>query len=343
VRFGLVTYRDHPPQDTSYVTQVFPFTSDIMTATANVSTMVASGGGDGPEALADAMLNVRDMPYRPGASKICIWIADAPPHGIEPRGDGFPDGCPCGHDPIALAIDCLRRGITIYTVGCEANLQAYVSAFHFLIAVAEITQGQALGLANVDLLARVVVGGAQEELGLALLKDRVEAWMAELGEGFSVDNYTKHVMERLKVALPDARMSRLVTDAPEVSRWRPPLISGYSHAPCRGPVMLVSADRSPRTRRDHGGLSIPPSCPGYPPHRVSGRVPVHSGDRRHGWATWSGRCRGRYPGWRRGPREGLTPEARLRPGHRRQCRGGRGEDGVDSAPGQPPAPLSDGS
>lgn len=49
VRFGLVCYRDHPPQDSTYVSKVFPFTSDVNTMKAHVDTMTARGGGDGPE------------------------------------------------------------------------------------------------------------------------------------------------------------------------------------------------------------------------------------------------------------------------------------------------------
>jgi hypothetical protein len=43
VRFGLVSYRDHPPQDSSYITKEFPFTTDLDTMRANVNTMVRVG------------------------------------------------------------------------------------------------------------------------------------------------------------------------------------------------------------------------------------------------------------------------------------------------------------
>merc|ERR1719247_2678372 len=55
VRFALVSYRDHPPQDSTYVTKVFPFTADVGVMQANVGTMSASGGGDGPEAVTAAL------------------------------------------------------------------------------------------------------------------------------------------------------------------------------------------------------------------------------------------------------------------------------------------------
>ena len=48
LRIGLVAYRDHPPQDHTYVTKNFGFSSDISYVHKNLSSLYASGGGDGP-------------------------------------------------------------------------------------------------------------------------------------------------------------------------------------------------------------------------------------------------------------------------------------------------------
>ena len=92
VRFGLVCYRDHPPQEATYVTRVFQFTTDVAQMKAYVDTMAAVGGGDGPEAVADALFEVLLMEWRPSAAKVCVLIADAPPHGLGEACDGFPQG-----------------------------------------------------------------------------------------------------------------------------------------------------------------------------------------------------------------------------------------------------------
>lgn len=42
VRFGLVAYRDHPPQDTSFVTRTFDFTSSPSLMRRNVDTLTVS-------------------------------------------------------------------------------------------------------------------------------------------------------------------------------------------------------------------------------------------------------------------------------------------------------------
>ena len=47
LRIGLVAYRDHPPQDHTYVTKNFGFSSDISYVHKNLSSLYASGGGDG--------------------------------------------------------------------------------------------------------------------------------------------------------------------------------------------------------------------------------------------------------------------------------------------------------
>ncbi len=49
VRFGLVQYRDHPPQDQSFVTEVHDFTFSHKRMQSYVNTMAAGGGGDAAE------------------------------------------------------------------------------------------------------------------------------------------------------------------------------------------------------------------------------------------------------------------------------------------------------
>jgi len=178
VRFALVSYRDRPPEDRSYITRTDPFTTSIREMQRYVDGMSAEGGGDGPEAVAEAYHEVVFLPWRKEATKICIHIADAPPHGIEPRGDRLPPGWDT-YDPLEEARAMCRSGITCYTVGCEPALGSYVSARDFLVSVADITGGQAVPLASADRLADVVLGGTREEIGLERLMDAIERDMRE--------------------------------------------------------------------------------------------------------------------------------------------------------------------
>lgn len=88
LRIGLVAYRDHPPQDHTYVTKNFGFSSDIAKVHRDLSSLYASGGGDGPEAVTAGLAEALGMDWRPTASKMIVLIADAPPHGIGEYGDG---------------------------------------------------------------------------------------------------------------------------------------------------------------------------------------------------------------------------------------------------------------
>jgi len=82
LRVGLVAFRDHPPQDHTYITKNFGFSSDISKVHRDLSSLYASGGGDGPEAVTAAMAEALNMDWREHASKMIVLIADAPPHGI---------------------------------------------------------------------------------------------------------------------------------------------------------------------------------------------------------------------------------------------------------------------
>jgi Mg-chelatase subunit ChlD len=72
VRMALVAYRDHPPQESSFETEVLDFTPSIDEMEARLMTYSAQGGGDGPECVADALYQVSQLSYRPNAAKVCI-------------------------------------------------------------------------------------------------------------------------------------------------------------------------------------------------------------------------------------------------------------------------------
>eukprot|EP01035_Chromulina_nebulosa_P017434 gene17434-22986_t len=174
VRFGLVAYRDHPPQDSTFVTKIFEFTSETSTIQNSLNQLSASGGGDGPEAVTAALFEANNLNWRPNASKIVLLIADAPPHGLGERGDGFPNGDPNGFDPLVIAREMAQKNITIYPIGCEPALSGYINARAFMVGLAEITNGHAVSLASSSLLAEVILGGAAEELELQKLAQKYE-------------------------------------------------------------------------------------------------------------------------------------------------------------------------
>jgi len=199
LRVGLVAFRDHPPQDHTYITKNFGFSSDISQVHRDLSTLYASGGGDGPEAVTAALAEALSMEWRPYASKMVVLIADAPPHGIGEYGDGFDDGSPDGHDPLQLARQMASKGITLFFVACEPALSGYSYATDFYQAITSITSGLMLPLTTADLLTHAIVGSVLENLDMERLVREVGQAVAEriLGNNESVDDVAKELHERL--------------------------------------------------------------------------------------------------------------------------------------------------
>ncbi len=121
VRIGIVTYRDHSPEDETYVYKMFDLTTDIDQVMDDLRDIDARGGGDGPEAVADGLhVAVNDMDWSGDAMKVIFLIGDAPPHGLEGDGDSsFLQGCPLGYDYREESELAAELGITIHTVGCS--------------------------------------------------------------------------------------------------------------------------------------------------------------------------------------------------------------------------------
>lgn len=171
VRLALVEYRDHPPQDRTFVTRVNDFSPSVKKMKGWLDQCKAQGGGDAPEAVADALHQVLKLSWRPDAVKICVFISDAPPHGLNSCGDSFPNGCPDGLDPMEITNELAQKGVTLYLVGCEPAINPYKE---FFSAIAHLTGGQYVPLRHAKLLSSVIIGGAAEELSLTQLMQEVE-------------------------------------------------------------------------------------------------------------------------------------------------------------------------
>ncbi|KAI0632014.1 hypothetical protein C8Q77DRAFT_1059766 [Trametes polyzona] len=199
LRIGLIAYRDHPPQDHTYVTKNFGFSSDVGKVHQHLSGLYASGGGDGPEAVTAALAEALRMDWRPNASKMVVLIADAPPHGIGEYGDGFDEGSPDGNDPLQIARTMAQQGITLFFVACEPALSGYSYATDFYQAMTNITSGLMLPLTTADLLTHAIVGSVLENLDMERLVREVGQAVSQriLGNNESVDDVARELHERL--------------------------------------------------------------------------------------------------------------------------------------------------
>lgn len=185
LRLGIVTYRDHPPQDPTYASRVVPLTEDIAAIRAEVEKLHASGGGDGPESVTDGLYDLVRLDWRPSASRAVVWFGDAPPHGVEPDGDDFPQGCPCGHHWFTQAESCREMGVTVYAIGCLPTIRSYKGAEAVFRQVADTTHGVYLPLREASLLVPLIVGAASAELDRQRLDEHVAEIVPEGGDGFA--------------------------------------------------------------------------------------------------------------------------------------------------------------
>lgn len=200
VAFGTVAYRDHPPEDTSYVTRVYPLTEKVETAQRNIDELTARGGGDAPEAVIDGLhdaLNV--IKWREYAHKVALLVGDAPPHGMggsgdksasmgklkesgflgtivswfQELGDRWPEGCPRGLTSDNVIAQACAMGVTIHAVGAGSD-KAMARSFR---QIASVAGGEFLPLKKIDSLIDRILELLRTELGkVAMDIDVLDAW-----------------------------------------------------------------------------------------------------------------------------------------------------------------------
>lgn len=81
VRFALILYKDVNDAQNTYLMQDYDFTTDLTAQAANLELASASGGGDFPEAVDEAMAKAVTLSWSEDSStKILLHVADAPAH-----------------------------------------------------------------------------------------------------------------------------------------------------------------------------------------------------------------------------------------------------------------------
>lgn len=120
IKVGIVEYRDHPPQEHTYVTKIYPFTS-LAEAKKHINKLQLGGGGDEQEAVLDGVVHgCEQLAWRANARRIMILVGDASPHGYGfSSSDGFPKGCPCGKTIPNTALALEEALITLYAIGLQ--------------------------------------------------------------------------------------------------------------------------------------------------------------------------------------------------------------------------------
>lgn len=125
LRTALVEYRDHPPQELSFVTREYPFTSELREIQKIIAKLKPDGGGDEPEAVLDGLFSAcRHLEWRPHSRRIAILIGDARPHGWAARGE-MPHGtCTCGQSFNTATAALEEHLIALYGLGLTPSVDA---------------------------------------------------------------------------------------------------------------------------------------------------------------------------------------------------------------------------
>src|SRR4051812_41843053 len=98
--------------------------------------MSASGGGDGPESVCCGFQDALKLPWRSEAIKICIFIADAPPHGL---------GCKAFS---LVTVACLT--VLSQVMETDSRMDVPKAAIHWPLRVAWLLQGLSSILLHVN-------------------------------------------------------------------------------------------------------------------------------------------------------------------------------------------------
>jgi hypothetical protein len=124
LRVAVVEYRDHPPQDNSFASRAYPFTTDFAEVQMTINGLKPNGGGDAPESVYDGLACACTLDWRAHSRRIAVLIGDASPHDTRTRPEArfalFGD-CTCGLslDEITARIETM--GLQFYSLALTAH------------------------------------------------------------------------------------------------------------------------------------------------------------------------------------------------------------------------------
>lgn len=134
LRLGLVEYRDHPPEDSSFATaenpiraaKVWQFTESIETFEQWLESLKAEGGGDEAEAVWDGLIACANMHWREHANRIVWLVGDSPPHGGPYLRHGasrsdWHNECPCRATLSGVVETLAGQRVTLNAITLEAK------------------------------------------------------------------------------------------------------------------------------------------------------------------------------------------------------------------------------
>lgn len=145
-RLGCVCYRDFGDRVPFVVS---PFTNDLQLVQTTLKGARASGGDDNAEDIAGALEKVLELEWsndkddnkddnNDNTTKLVLWVADAPAHGIKYHiatvSDRFPNGDPQKREPFNQVKEMAQRGIdfTMFRINnsIDKMVEEFSNAYH---------------------------------------------------------------------------------------------------------------------------------------------------------------------------------------------------------------------
>jgi hypothetical protein len=122
---GVVEYRDHPPEERSFVFRVHRLNGSLKRVQKTIDRLAPKGGGDAPEAVCDGLCAAWGrLNWRPYSRWAAVLVGDAPLHGHwRGRGDRFRDGCPAGLTLDGTTAMMEESGIILQALGLTREVE----------------------------------------------------------------------------------------------------------------------------------------------------------------------------------------------------------------------------
>jgi len=179
----VIAFRDHREQDCDWLVKQFDFTNDPSVLAGQLAGLVASGGGDGPEAQFDGLDAARRSAWRQTAKKIVILLTDSPPHGIGEPGDSVPLDHPKALTDQVILNTYKKKDIQLNVLACVPEITYYEKAEKFYQDLTRDTGGLYIPLpdpqGNPEPMKRAVVGSILHSTNSLRTTDRWIEWILD--------------------------------------------------------------------------------------------------------------------------------------------------------------------
>lgn len=150
LQIGLVEYRDHPPEEMTYVTKHHALTSEMKKMEKVIAGLYANGGGDAPEAVYDGVCEAAVLTdWREHSQRFIMLVGDAPPQGYDVRRENLRP-CTCGLEIQKVTASAEENRVLVHALPMT-NEAATIAAF---TEIARGTGGTCAETTNANLVVK---------------------------------------------------------------------------------------------------------------------------------------------------------------------------------------------